>query len=298
MNTERLYEFFVLSHVLNYTRAAKALYISQPILTRHIQALEAELGVPLFRRTTHGVTLTEAGRLLSNQAEGLLEKCDRALSLMRERNMPVQGSVRIACELEISYAAQIREFTARFSERYPDIELVFDVIAENTPPSLCTRYDLVFTPCEYAQLPTGVVRRLIYSHGTYAVLPPGHALMTKSLIALHQLAGETLIVPYAWEPFGPYARNWLLAEKSTRGRIGCIKAPNLMTALFLVSTGRGIVIAPRHVRNMVTKDTFVIGISDRDCRFNEYVYYNESAENGAARLFFEEFRAEYIREQA
>lgn len=122
--------------------------------------------MPLFRRTTHGVTLTEAGRLLSNQAEGLLEKCDRALSLMRERNMPVQGSVRIACELEISYAAQIREFTARFSERYPDIELVFDVIAENTPPSLCTRYDLVFKPCEYAQLPTGVVRRLIYSHGT------------------------------------------------------------------------------------------------------------------------------------
>lgn len=298
MNTERLYEFLVLSHVLNYTRAAKALYISQPILTRHIQALEAELGMPLFRRTTHGVTLTEAGRLLSNQAEGLLEKCDRALSLVRERNMPVQGSVRIACELEISCAAQIREFTARFSERYPDIELVFDVIAENTPPSLCTRYDLVFTPCEYAQLPTGVVRRLIYSHGTYAVLPPGHALMTKSLIALHQLAGETLIVPYAWEPFGPYARNWLLAEKSTRGRIGCIKAPNLMTALFLVSTGRGIVIAPRHVRNMVTKGTFVIGISDRDCRFNEYVYYNESAENGAARLFFEEFRTEYIREQA
>ena len=84
----------------------------------------------------------------------------------------------------------------------------------------------------------------------------------------------------------------------TIGRIGCTKAPNLMTALFLVSTGRGIVIVPRHVRNMVTKDTFVIGISDRDCRFNEYVYYNESAENGAARLFFEEFRAEYIREQA
>ena len=120
--------------------------------------------------------------------------------------------------------------------------------------------------------------------------------MTKSLIALHQLAGETLIVPYAWEPFGPYARNWLLVEKSTRGRIGCIKATNLMTALFLVSTGKGIVIAPRHVRNMLTKDCFVVGISDRDCRFNEYVYYNEATDNGAARLFYEEFRAEYIRD--
>lgn len=297
MNTERLYEFLVLSRVLNYSRAAKALYISQPILTRHIQDLESELGVPLFRRTTHGTALTEAGRLLSKQADGILEKCDRALSLMRVQNLPVKGRVRIACELEISYASQIREFTARFMERYPDIELDFDVIAENTPPSLCSRYDLVFTPCEYAQMPAGVKRKLIYSHGTYAVLPPGHALMTKSLIALHQLAGETLIVPYAWEPFGPYARNWLLAEKSTRGRIGCIKAPNLMTALFLVSTGRGIVIAPRHVRNMVTPDTFVIGISDRDCLFNEYVYYNETDQNGAARLFYEEFKAEYIREQ-
>ena len=295
MNTERLYEFLVLSRVLNYSRAAKALYISQPILTRHIQALEAELGVPLFKRSTHGVALTEAGRLLSNQAEALLEKCDRALSLTRAQNLPVRGSVRIASELEISYASQIREFTARFMERYPDIELEFEVVAENTPPSMCTRYDLVFTPCEYAQLPLGVTRRLIYSHGTYAVLPPGHRLMTKSLIALHQLAGETLIVPFAWEPFGPYARNWLLAEKSTRGRIGCIKAPNIMTALFLVSPGRGIVIAPRHVRNMVTKDTFVIGISDRDCRFNEYVYYNEAAQNGAARLFYEEFRSEHIR---
>lgn len=71
-------------------------------------------------------------------------------------------------------------------ERYPDIELEFEVVAENTPPSLCTRYDMVLTPCEYAQTPTGVQRRLIYSHGTYAVLPPGHALMTKSLIALLQ----------------------------------------------------------------------------------------------------------------
>ena len=113
-------------------------------------------------------------------------------------------------ELEMNYG-YCDFFLLPDKQRYPDIELVFDVIAENTPPSLCTRYDLVFTPCEYAQLPTGVVRRLIYSHGAYAVLPPGHALMTKSLIALHQLAGETLIVPYAWEPFGPYARNRLLA---------------------------------------------------------------------------------------
>lgn len=185
-NTERLYEFLVLSRVLSYSQAAKALYISQPVLTRHIQQLEEELGLPLLRRTTHGVTLTEAGRLLSNQVEGLLEKCDRALSLTRVQNLPVRGSVRIACELEISYASQIREFTSRFMERYPDIELEFEVVAENTPPSLCTRYDMVFTPCEYAQTPAGVQRRLIYSHGTYAVLPPGHALMTKSLIALLQ----------------------------------------------------------------------------------------------------------------
>ena len=140
-------------------------------------------------------------------------------------------------------------------------------------------------------------RLLSRRHGTYVVLPPNHPLMSKTAVTLHQLAGQTIIVPHADELFGPYAQNWILAEKATKGRISIIKVDNLSTALFLVSMDKGICIVPHYVKNMLSAETFIIGISDRSCRFDEYLYYNETG-NGAASLFFEEFSAGLEREQA
>ena len=84
MNTARLYEFLVLAKVLNYSKAAKALYISQSVLSRHMQELEKEFGCAMLVRSTHGVTLTEAGRVLANDGGALIKKCESALSKFRE----------------------------------------------------------------------------------------------------------------------------------------------------------------------------------------------------------------------
>ena len=81
-----------------------------------------------------------------------------------------------------------------------------------------------------------------------------------------------MIVPFADELSSPYARNHLLAEKATKGQIASIKVDNLHTALFLVSMGKGVCIAPRYVLNMVPIDTFHVTISDPSCRFDEYLY--------------------------
>lgn len=297
MTTQQLYEFLVLSKLLSYSKAAQTLYISQSILSRHIQSMEKELQVRLLDRSTHSVRLTEAGRILAMEASALIDRCEKAEEIVQIKNLPLRGVVRIGCELEISYAAHIRDFLTGFHGRYPELAVEVEVIPTNTPPELVNAYDLLFTPCEYPNLPSGVTRDLIYSHGTYAVLPPEHRLMSQSLIALHQLSGETLVVPYADEFFGPYAQNMLLTEKSTGGRLNTIKAPNLSTALFLVSLGKGICITPRYVKNMVPPNTFVIGISDRSARFNEYLYFNSKNENGAAQLFYEEFKKSYVRDK-
>ena len=289
MNTGRLYEFLVLSKLLNYGKAAEALYISQSVLTKHIQAMEKELGVPLFVRTTHGVTLTEAGRLLAKEAPELVGKCDSVLRRLRSRNVPAQGSVYIGICLEFSYSNHIRRFFQSFLERYPDIELKYGVLPGSTPSSAAGQYDLLFTPCVYHDLPPSIGHLSARSHGTFAILPPGHALMSQPAVSLHQLSGQTIIVPHAGELFGPYEQNWILAEKATRGQVSVIKVDNLSTALFLVTMGKGICIAPRYAKNMLPAETFTVSISDRNCRFDEHLYYNETG-NGAARLFFEEYQ--------
>ena len=289
MNTGRLYEFLVLSQLLSFSKAADALYISQSILTRHMQDLEKELGVVLLNRTTHGVALTEAGRILAKESPELLNKCESALRRLRTRNVPAKGKLRIGIALEFSYSNHIRSFIRGFLERYPDIELQYDVHSGNTPLETIARYDLFFSPCSFHDIPDACHRYLSRKNGTFAVLPPSHPLMSKSAVSLHQLIGQTMIVPHAEELFGPYAQNWKLVDKATRGQISVIKVDNLSTALFLVSMGKGICIAPRYAKNLLAPETFIISISDPNCRFDEYLYYNETG-NGAAKLFYEEYQ--------
>lgn len=290
MTTGRLYEFLVLSKLLSFSRAAEALYISQSVLTRHIQELEKELGVQLLNRTTHGVTLTEAGRILAAESPDLINKCDSAIRRLRSKNIPAQGSIRIGMGLELSYSGHVRKSIQAFQTRYPDIDLKYDVFPGNTPIQTVLNYDLFFTPCTFLDPPDTMHSLLIRRHGTFAVLPPNHPLISRSAVTLHQLAGQTIIVPYAQELFGPYAQNWILAEKTTNGQLANIKVDNLSTALFLVSMGKGICIAPRYVKNMIAPETFLVSIFDQKCCFNEYLYYNEQG-NGAAKLFFEEYQS-------
>ena len=289
MNTNRLYEFLVLSKLLNFSKAADALYISQSILSRHMQELEAELGVPLLKRNTHCVTLTEAGRVLTKEGPELINKWDSALRRLRSQNLPAKGVIRIGMGLEFSYSNHIRKFASEFHSRYPDIDLRYDILPGSTPASTIQGYDLFFTPCIFHDLSERTQRLFVRKHGTYALLPPDHPLMASSAVSLHQLSGQTIIVPHAQELFGPYAQNWMLAEKATKGQASIIKVDNLSTALFLVSMGKGICIVPRHVKYMTAAETFMVSISDLNCRFDEYLYYNEKG-NGAAKLFFEEYQ--------
>lgn len=289
MNTGRLYEFLVLSKLLSFSKAADALYMSQSVLTRHMQDLEKEMNVVLLNRTTHGVSLTEAGRILARESPELINKCDSALRRLRTRNIPAKGKIRIGIGLEFSYSNHIRSFIQGFLKRYPDIELQYDVYPGNTPSETVFRYDLFFTPCTFHDVPNTSHQYLSKKNGTFAVLPPSHPLMSQSAVSLHQLIGQTIIVPHAQELFGPYAQNWMHAEKATKGQISIIKVDNLSTALFLVSIGKGICIAPRYVKNMLAPETFIVSISDQNCRFDEYLYYNETG-NGAAKLFFEEYQ--------
>lgn len=65
--------FLAVAHELNFRKAAERLRMTQPPLTRQIKCLEAVLKRQLFSRSTHDVSLTEAGRALVVQAEKILK---------------------------------------------------------------------------------------------------------------------------------------------------------------------------------------------------------------------------------
>ena len=164
------------------------------------------------------------------------------------------------------------------------------------PQSILRSYDAVISPCLYSELPPETKADLLQRHNVYAYVWPGHRLMSRQSVALSELAGETLLVPYADEPFGPYARNWQLAERQTHGALACHRVTNLAAAIFLKSVDNAdILLAPRYVRSMMTSEnaasSLVVPVSDSECCFEEYLYTPAYGSNGAARLFHDELTA-------
>src|ERR1700744_6282257 len=76
VDLRKLRYFVVLAELGNFSRAAQELHIAQPVLSRQIRALEADLGAALFVRDSKGATLTPAGAQLALDAGPLLADAD------------------------------------------------------------------------------------------------------------------------------------------------------------------------------------------------------------------------------
>jgi monoterpene epsilon-lactone hydrolase len=90
---KHLRAFVAVADELNFGRAAARLYVSQPALSRQIQALERMIGCPLLLRSTHRVELTLAGEALLGAAAPLLADLNDAITLTRSAGGEVNARV-------------------------------------------------------------------------------------------------------------------------------------------------------------------------------------------------------------
>ena len=79
MNITQIKYFLELAKTLNFSAAASSLYISQPALSRQVSALENELQIRLFERSTKHVRLTKAGKALSEDLAVIMTELEFAL---------------------------------------------------------------------------------------------------------------------------------------------------------------------------------------------------------------------------
>lgn len=79
MRIEHLREFIVLARHLNFRKAARELYITQPALSNHIAGMEKELGFDLVQRGQR-ISLTPAGKIMFTGAENMLAEYDQVVA--------------------------------------------------------------------------------------------------------------------------------------------------------------------------------------------------------------------------
>src|SRR5579884_1879409 len=122
MDLARLRVFQAVAEHGSFSRAARSLYLSQPAVTQHIQALEAELGVPLFDRLGRRIALTPAGLVLAQHVPPILGAVRAAEVAAREAGGEASRVLRLGVS-ETLATYVLPPLLGEFLRRLPEAEL-------------------------------------------------------------------------------------------------------------------------------------------------------------------------------
>lgn len=190
MTLEQLRIFLAVAEHLHFTRAAEALYVTQPAVSAAIQSLEEEYAVKLFHRIGRHIEITEAGILLQQEAQQILDKvnlCERGL---RELNDLQRGEINLGSSLTIGNY-WLPEKISEFQRQYPCISVKCTLANADT---ICIgtangQYDLGLVEGEVHQSLKNVLEEeIVGSDRLLIVVGKPHPWYGESQIPLTQLS--------------------------------------------------------------------------------------------------------------
>lgn len=126
LNFNRLRLFVAVVEYGSVTRAAEAISISQPAVTKAVHELERDLGLPLLDHVGRGVVPTEAGLLLANYARRIFALADEASRAMEDLRGLGRGRLAVGASTTIGIYL-LPELLGSYRRRYPAIEVFLDI---------------------------------------------------------------------------------------------------------------------------------------------------------------------------
>ncbi|WP_297289335.1 selenium metabolism-associated LysR family transcriptional regulator [uncultured Flavonifractor sp.] len=120
MQLKQLEVFLQVARQRSFSKAAEALYLTQPTVSAHVAALEEELGAKLVVRSTKELRLTAGGRVLSRYAAEILGLCQRAAQDVRTATSSIAGTLSIAASTVPSQYL-LPQVLPLLRQRYPQV---------------------------------------------------------------------------------------------------------------------------------------------------------------------------------
>jgi DNA-binding transcriptional LysR family regulator len=174
------------------SRAAEALFVSQPALTARIQGLERMLGSPLFVRGRHGSRLTEAGRAFLPHAERALTAVERGREAVAEVMSGSGGRLTIGAAPAVSTYV-LPTMLHRFQADHPGVHLSVRSGHSEDVLEMVLREEVdlgLMRPIQHAE----VISSLLYEDELVLVVHHGHPFAASGEIRMERMATEHLIL--------------------------------------------------------------------------------------------------------
>jgi DNA-binding transcriptional LysR family regulator len=217
MELRQLRYFVAVAEEGNISRAGQRLFLTQPALSRQIQALEHEVGHPLLERKAHAIQLTRAGETLLREAREILQRADLAL----ERTRAASEETRLRVGYAPSLAAGIlSNAIANFTQVHPRARVeLFDLsTVENLEALREDRIDVALVAARL-QDREGLTWTTLVREPWRVAVPHAHSFSKRKRIEPKDLKGVPVAVfckkgyPEFWDYLGPWLREHTLRLK-------------------------------------------------------------------------------------
>lgn len=192
LELRELRNFVVVAERLNISSAANTVNLSQPALSRQIQALEKKLGVDLFERVGKRLVLTAEGADLALQAAELIERAQDLMQRTARTEPEHSGTLRIGASPQtISWL--LSPAMARFRAVHPRVDLM---VSEGHNDSLIEMVEHGAVHMVVANLGISniLVGHPLFAAQLLAVLPPEHPCRARKSITIDAIAHEPMMV--------------------------------------------------------------------------------------------------------
>jgi DNA-binding transcriptional LysR family regulator len=291
MELRHLRYFVAVAEAGHFRRAAAALNIAQPALSRQIQALEREMEVTLFERLPRGVRLSDAGRAFLEDARRILDEAEAAAERARRVARGQIGTLRLACSEAASAHSVVTEAIRTFRGAEPAVELSLVHMVSNEQLAALTA----------GQIDAGFVFRSAASRRDFAslavdradvlaALPSGHALAGPRPLRLAELEDQPLIC--IARRINPHYYDSLMAACARGGLVPrIIQEANTGILMSLVAVGMGVGIVSSAARWHAPNGVVLKKIEDLTIPTHLDLVWRRDDGSGVLRRFCETVRA-------
>jgi len=186
--------FVAVAEALNYRRAAEQLHVAQPALSKQIKDMEEQLGARLLNRNTGGVTLTDAGTVLLEEAKDILERVQMTAKAVREAEAGRGGRLTIG-SLGVISASFLPAALAAFRARFPQVEV--ELHEASMPDQISAinagTIQLGFVIAQGIPIPSNFASVEVLISRLAVAIGPEHRFARRPSVALAELADESFL---------------------------------------------------------------------------------------------------------
>jgi DNA-binding transcriptional LysR family regulator len=240
MEISQLEVFLAVAREGGFSRAAEKLYRTQSAVSQAIRKLEAEIGEPLFDRSTRDGVMTDAGNVLQEYAERLLNLRENAREALAELRELQKGKLVVgANEFTALYLLRV---LAEFRRLHPAIRIVVQRSLGSHIPDDIRRHNCEFGVLTYDPQDPELASVVVYSDELIFVVPPQHPLARESRVSIRQLGAESFVAHIV---SSPYREKVIQAFEKYKTPLHMgVELPTLQAIKRFVAMGNGVAFLP------------------------------------------------------